>query len=348
MWASGARRDKILALTTDHQPSSKNKAATIMQLPLRPKTYSACQPYQPASYNHKPKLTNINDLWSRELDLKTFSVVFDYSKEYENSLNQYLQTYNLSELKLSFNFYGSNETACADFLLCQEVIELSPFSKNKNIHEEDIDIFHESDDDKDKTYIPETSDADSGEDEIFTKKSRERKHHSPLILHDITMDNSAIDDRMTLGTSMNTMSQIIKESNFIMNDTSTSISVMDSNILTQFNIQTENSTAHSQDLINATITPHELTNTEENKGLTKDGRPRKRQKFNESVKERQEKKKKVRDEQNDLKDPCTEKCMKKCVTKFTPQVRQDIHDRYIALDYESQGLFINVVSMLSL
>ncbi|CAB3231768.1 unnamed protein product [Arctia plantaginis] len=125
-----------------------------------------------------------------------------------------------------------------------------------------------------------------------------------------------------------------------MNDTSTSISVMDSNILTQFNIQTENSTAHSQDLINATITPHELTNTEENKGLTKDGRPRKRQKFNESVKERQEKKKKVRDEQNDLKDPCTEKCMKKCVTKFTPQVRQDIHDRYIAFDYESQGLFI--------
>ncbi|CAB3248508.1 unnamed protein product [Arctia plantaginis] len=342
MWASGARRDKILALTTEHQPSSKNKAATIMQLPLtiRPKPIVHASPTNLPAIITKPKLTNINDLWSRELDFKDFSVVFDYSKEYENSLNQYLQTYNLSELKLSFNFYGSNETACAEFLLCQEVIELSPFSKNKNIHEEDIDIFHDSDDDKDKTYIPETSDADSGEDEIFTKKSRERKPHSPLILHDITMDNSAIDDRMTLGTSMNTMSQIIKESNFIMNDTSTSISVMDSNILTQFHIETENSTAHSQDLINATITPHELTNTEENKGLTKDGRPRKRQKFNGSVKERQEKKKKVRNEQNDLKDPCTEKCMKKCVTKFTPQVRQDIHDRYIALDYESQGLFI--------
>lgn len=331
MWASSssARRDKIfaLALSTDHQPSSKNKDSAIIQQPIRPKPNIVT----------KSKLTNINELWSRTLDFNDHSVVFDYHKEYENSLNQYLYTYDLSQLKLLFDFHDNNEsitnTVCADVLLCQEVIEMSPFELNKNGHEEEIDIFHDSDDDRDKTYIPETSsDTDCDENEIC----KERKTHSSSISQDIPIAQFAIDD----STSRSIMSQITEESNFRINETLPLINVMDHTISTQINIETENNIECSQDSTNITITTHKLTNTEENKGLTKDGKPRKRRNFSESVKERQEKKRKAKDEQNYLKEPCTERCMKKCLTKFTPQQRQDIHDKYIALDYESQGLFI--------
>lgn len=76
------------------------------------------------------------------------------------------------------------------------------------------------------------------------------------------------------------------------------------------------------------------------KGFTKTGKPCRRRKFKESLREREIKKKQMNMEKRGLKEPCTEKCYIKCNTKFTAQERKDINAKYIALDYESQGLYI--------
>ncbi|CAH0721912.1 unnamed protein product, partial [Brenthis ino] len=79
---------------------------------------------------------------------------------------------------------------------------------------------------------------------------------------------------------------------------------------------------------------------ENEKGLTKAGMPRKRRRFDTSLADRQRQKKENADEKLSLKPPCDGKCRKKCTTKISEEIRREIHDRYIRLDWESRGLFI--------
>lgn len=76
------------------------------------------------------------------------------------------------------------------------------------------------------------------------------------------------------------------------------------------------------------------------KGLTKAGLPRKRRKFEEPLAERVKQKNERELEKLSLKPPCGQKCRKGCSAKFTEEMRIDIHDRYVKLNWEGRGLFI--------
>lgn len=86
----------------------------------------------------------------------------------------------------------------------------------------------------------------------------------------------------------------------------------------------------------------EIVNTTQSigKGLTKDGKVRKRRKFEESIQVRKAKKIKLEIEKLYIKEPCTEKCIKKCTSNFSEEQRIKIHNEYISLSWESRGLFM--------
>ncbi|KOB66047.1 Uncharacterized protein OBRU01_10980 [Operophtera brumata] len=88
------------------------------------------------------------------------------------------------------------------------------------------------------------------------------------------------------------------------------------------------------------VLPHESNIIDTEKGFTKAGVPRKRRRFEEPLSERVKQKKERDIEKLSLKPPCGDTCRKKCSTKFTAEIRTDIHRRYINLNWEGRGLFI--------
>lgn len=74
--------------------------------------------------------------------------------------------------------------------------------------------------------------------------------------------------------------------------------------------------------------------------ITKRGKISKRKVFAETLEERKEKIKQLKLERFSLKDPCDNKCTKKCANNISQARRQQLHDEYNNLDWESQGIFI--------
>ncbi|KOB75008.1 Uncharacterized protein OBRU01_08238, partial [Operophtera brumata] len=81
--------------------------------------------------------------------------------------------------------------------------------------------------------------------------------------------------------------------------------------------------------VGAEVLPHESNIIDTEKGFTKAGVPRKRRRFEEPLSERVKQKKERDIEKLSLKPPCGDTCRKKCSTKFTAEIRTDIHRRFV-------------------
>lgn len=90
---------------------------------------------------------------------------------------------------------------------------------------------------------------------------------------------------------------------------------------------------------------NDLNVTEGEKGFTKTGKLRERRKFEQSKKERVDKKIQEQREKMSLKSPCNFlTCKKKCSMKIDDSQRKKINDSYVALSFEEQGLVIKMFS----